>query len=280
MRRSLAIKRRGALNTAVQLAQAPLIAVLIVMVYGKQARAAVHENNWIDVATAVAIALFVQLLAALWFGCSNAVREIVGEWAVYQRERMVGLNLASYLAAKLTVLGGLCLFQCGVLLGIIHWGCGLKGPWLPLFGFLTLASLVGVSLGLLISAVARSSSAAVSLLPILLLLMVIQGGAMQPIHRMTDAARIVGHAVPSRWAFEGMLLVESAHQPLFHPSPTTLLPYPGFPMERFREQDMAEYYFPQAEQRSSCETSGGVLTAMLGVCLLALLFVLRLRDTH
>lgn len=60
----------------------------------------------------------------------------------------------------------------------------------------------------------------------------------------------------------------------------TLLPYPGFPMERLREQDMAEYYFPQAEQRSSGETSGGVLTAMLGVYLLALLFILRLRDAH
>ncbi|HEY7330060.1 MAG TPA: ATP-binding cassette domain-containing protein [Gemmataceae bacterium] len=279
VRRSLAIKRRSTLNTAVLLIQAPLIAALIILVYGKQASAAVHENNWVDVATSVAVALFLQLLAALWFGCSNAVREIVSEWAVYQRERMVGLNLGSYLAAKLTVLGGLCVVQCAVLLGIVHWGCALQAPWPPLFGFLILCALTGVGLGLLISAVARNSSAAVSLLPVMMLLMVILGGALQPVHRMTEAARIICAAVPSRWAYEGMLLIESAQQPHFQPSPATIPPYAGFPKERLREQDMAEYYFPQA-QRSSSTLSRCVLAAMLGIELLALVVVLRLRDVH
>ena len=280
VRRSLAIKRRSTLNTAVLLAQAPLIAGLIVLVYGKQANAAVHENNWVDVATAVAITLFLQMLAALWFGCSNAVREIVSEWAVYQRERMMGLNLVSYLAANLTVLGGLCVVQCAVLLGVVHWGCGLKAPWQPLFHFLILSALVGVALGLLISAVARSSSAAVSLLPVMLLLMVILGGALQPVHRMTEAARVVCSMVPSRWAFEGMLLEESAHQPHFQPTPFTLPPYAGFPKERFCQQDMAEYYFPKTEERSSSTLSRSNLIAMLGAAFLVLFLVLRLRDVH
>lgn len=280
VRRSLAIKRRSKLNTAVLLVQAPLIAGLIVLVYGKQASAAVHENNWVDVATSVAVALFLQLLAALWFGCSNAVREIVSEWAVYQRERMVGLKLASYLAAKLTVLGGLCLVQCAVLLGIVHWGCSLKAPWPPLFGFLILSALVGVAIGLLISAIARNSSAAVSLLPVMMLLMVILGGALQPVHRMTEAARIICSVAPSRWAFEGMLLEESARQPHFQPSSLTIPPYAGFPMERMREQDMAEYYFPQAEQRSSSAFSRGSLAVILSGTLLALILALRLRDVH
>jgi hypothetical protein len=193
---------------------------------------------------------------------------------------MVGLKLVPYLAAKLTILGGLCLLQCAVLLAIVHWGCALKGPWPPLLGFLFLSSLVGVGLGLLISGLARSSSAAVSLLPVLLLLMVILGGAMQPVHRMTDAARVVCYAIPSRWAFEAMLLVESEQQPTFNPSPTTLPPYPGFPRERLREQDMAEYYFPREEERSPSTTSAGALAAMLLLSLVALLGILRLRDVH
>jgi ABC-type multidrug transport system ATPase subunit len=280
VRRSLAIKRRSTLNMAVLFAQAPLIAALIVLVYGKQASAAVHENNWVDVATSVAVALFLQVLAALWFGCSNAVREIVSEWAVYQRERMVGLNLASYLAAKLTVLGGLCVVQCAALLGVVHWGCSLKAPWQPLFGFLVLSALVGVALGLLISAIARNSSAAVSLLPLMLLLMVVLGGALQPVHRMTRAAQVVSSVVPSRWAFEGMLLEESAQQPHFQPTALTLPPYPGFPKERLCEQDIAEYYFPRVEQRPPSALSGGALMAILAIALVALLLVLRLRDVH
>jgi ABC-type multidrug transport system ATPase subunit len=278
--RSLAMKRRGTLGTAVLLAQAPLIALLIVMVYGKQAAAPVRADNWGEVATAVAIALFLQILTALWFGCPNAVREIVGEWAVYQRERMVGLKLGPYVASKLTVLGGVCLLQCAVLQGILHWGCGLESPWLPLFGFLALSSLAGVALGLLLSALARTSSAAVSLLPVVLLLMVILGGAMQPVHRMTGAARIVCAAIPSRWAFEGMLLLESRHQPSFQP-PASAIPLPAGPWKGPEpEQDMAEYYFPRDEGRSSTSVSAGALGATLAVCLCALLLILRLRDVR
>ena len=46
-------------------------------------------------------------VAAVWFGCSNSAREIVSEWAVYQRERMVNLQIVPYLASKFAILGGL-----------------------------------------------------------------------------------------------------------------------------------------------------------------------------
>jgi hypothetical protein len=120
----------------------------------------------------------------------------------------------------------------------------------------------------------------VSLLPVMLLLMVILGGALQPVHRMTEAARVVCSMVPSRWAFEGVPLEESAHQPHFQPTPLTLPPYAGFPKERLCERDMAEYYFPKAEQRSSSTLSRGNLAALLGAALLTLFLVLRLRDVH
>ena len=100
---------------------------------------------------------FILGLAALWFGCSNAVREIVAEWPVYQRERMVNLKLASYVASKLTTLGALCLFQCAILLAIVRFGSGLKGDWLATFVILFLASSVGMALGLVISASVRTS---------------------------------------------------------------------------------------------------------------------------
>src|SRR5262249_4535758 len=158
------------------LAQAPVLALLIVLVYGRDVREAVTDENWARVGGSLAVTLFLMLLAALWFGCSNAGREVVGEGAVYHRGRMVNLRGGSYIASKFTVLGGLCLLQCAALLGIVSWGCGLKGPWWPMLGLLVLASLNGLALGLLISAVSRTSEAAVSLLPIVLLALVILGG--------------------------------------------------------------------------------------------------------
>jgi ABC transport system ATP-binding/permease protein len=121
--RLLAIKARDVWNTAILLAQAPVIACLVVLVYGKQVSQEPDAGHWVEVNGALGSTLFLMALAALWFGCSNSVREIVGEKAVYRRERMVGLGIVPYVASKFAVLGGLCLVQCLVLLGITGWGC-------------------------------------------------------------------------------------------------------------------------------------------------------------
>jgi hypothetical protein len=43
---------------------------------------------------------FLMVVAAIWFGCNNAARDIVGEWIVYRRERTVSLKLPSYVFSK------------------------------------------------------------------------------------------------------------------------------------------------------------------------------------
>ncbi len=52
--------------------------------------------------------------------------------------------------------------QCFILQLIVHWGNGLNGPWLGMLTLLVLVSLVGLSIGLLVSALARTSDVAVS----------------------------------------------------------------------------------------------------------------------
>ncbi len=126
---------------------------------------------------------------------------------------MVNLRLGPYIASKLTTLGGLCLFQCAVLLVIVHLGAGLVGPWPPMFGILVLAAAVGTALGLAISAVARTSEVAIALLPLTILPLLIFGGAMQPLHKMHPALRLACNAFPSRWAFEGLIVLESDRRP-------------------------------------------------------------------
>jgi len=92
VRRNLAIKVRDRMNTAILLGQAPVVAVLLIVVFGKEISKPITAANWAEVAGALGIALFLMALSALWFGASNAVREIVGEWAIYHRERMVNLK--------------------------------------------------------------------------------------------------------------------------------------------------------------------------------------------
>ena len=95
---------------------------------------------------------FLMVVAAIWFGCNNAARDIVGEWTIFQRERMVNLKLPSYVLSKFAIMVGLCALQCLALLTIVHFACGLEGGSWQSASVLVLASLVGAALGLAISA--------------------------------------------------------------------------------------------------------------------------------
>jgi ABC-2 type transport system permease protein len=120
-----------------------------------------------------------------------------------------------------------------------------------MFGLLWLTAMVGVSLGLLVSAAARSSETAIALVPLLLLPMVILGGMMRKLHEMPDLVRGLAHLMPSRWAFEGLLSLEDslAAEAMFQP-------------------------------RSPLAGVFVVCTVMLAILVSAIALQLRLRDIH
>jgi ABC-type multidrug transport system ATPase subunit len=246
--RNVAIRRKDRWNTAILLAQAPVIAILIVLVFGRQVSTGDTPERWAETSSGVASTTFILGLAALWFGCSNAVREIVAEWRVYERERMVNLKLGPYITSKLTTLGTLCLFQCAVLLAVVHYGVGLKANGLLTFVILFLASTVGVALGLLISALARTSEVAIAFLPLSILPLLIFGGALQSIHKMHPALGAACQLIPSRWAFEGLLVLETEQRPLAPELAGVPLPEAGGAMTS-APRDMAELYFPAQTDR-------------------------------
>jgi ABC-type multidrug transport system ATPase subunit len=279
VRRMVAIKGKDRWNTALLVAQAPVIALLVVLVFGRHAGAGTDAAHWAETARGLVSTTFILGLAALWFGCSNSVREIVAEWPVYQRERMVNLELAPYIASKLTTLGALCLFQCTVLLMVVHYGAHLRADRLPMFGILVLASLAGTALGLAISAVARTSEVAIALLPLAILPLLIFGGALQPLHKMHPSLSFLCNAFPSRWAFEGLIVLESDQRPLAPAVPAaTADPAVAAPFAAIR--DVAEAYFPAKTDRMGPRAAaialGGTLVFLLGL----IAAILRARDLY
>ena len=271
VRRGLARKFGDRINTLVLLAQAPVIGLLIMWVFGKQLNEATDANNfvsWQKMAGGVSTCLFQLTVAALWFGCSNAVREIVGEWAVYHRERMVNLKIVPFVASKFFLLGTLCLLQCAVLLGIVYKGCGLQGAWLPMYLIMVLMALTGVALGLILSAASRTQEIALGLLPIVLLTMTVLGGGMQPVHELPGPMQKASYAIPSRWGFEGMLLLEAKQRPNATP--------PGMD----KTEDMAELRFPADKTRGSVLRAVGALAVLFTVTTGLIIGILRYRDVH
>ena len=72
-------------------------------------------------------AIFFLVVAAVWFGTSNAAREIVSERAIYMRERMVNLKLFNYVFSKFVLLSLFCVIQCTILLAIVFFALGFNG---------------------------------------------------------------------------------------------------------------------------------------------------------
>jgi ABC-type multidrug transport system ATPase subunit/pSer/pThr/pTyr-binding forkhead associated (FHA) protein/ABC-type multidrug transport system permease subunit len=207
VRRNMIVKVRDKTQSAILLIQAPLFAGLIVLVYH-----GLKDSAPDDLTKKLVGIHFLMVIAAIWFGCNNAARDIVGEWTVYKRERMVTLKLSSYVFSKLAVLFALGLFQCLCLLGIVFVVLELSiHNFLPDLLILLLATMVGTGLGLLISAISKTTESAIALLPVVLLPIIALGGGLRPAYLLDSKIRWVTLAVPSQWALEANLLHEAAN---------------------------------------------------------------------
>lgn len=149
---------------------------------------------------------FVLALVAVWFGTSIAAREIIRERAVYNRERMVNLGLLPYVGSKLFVLSLIVGLQCILLFGLLrlfHVVGMMKLPGtslgLPQLGVVLLTGMVGIALGLLVSAVVKTSEMATSLVPLLLIPQMIFCGLVGV---PKGVGKYVGTIMPATWAFD------------------------------------------------------------------------------
>jgi ABC transport system ATP-binding/permease protein len=225
------VKVRDIGGTAIMLLQAPIIGILLAIVFGGQEKAipawclgALQELGrraggsaggtdvikGMEVTTDHTGAIFFLVVAAVWFGTSNAAREIVSERAIYLRERMVNLGLLNYVLSKYLLLAGFCVVQCTILLTIVFFTLGFHGG-LPAFAVqlaaLTATSLSAVSLGLLLSTVVASSEAAMALTPIALIPQVVLGGLMVPMTTVPHLKPLM-YIIPARWGFEASVAQE------------------------------------------------------------------------
>ena len=209
-RRNTLLKLRDRMQTVILLAQAPLFAILVSIVFrGLADKSFTDVKEWTEFYSKLSSAHFLMVVAAVWFGCNNAARDIVGETTIFQRERMVNLRLPSYVFSKMGVLALLCIVQCATLLGIVYVLCDLSGPFLTMLLVLVAASLAGTSIGLLISAVSPTTEAAIAFLPVVLLPFILLGGGIKPVNEMPEVAKWIAAVTPTRWAYEANLLQEA-----------------------------------------------------------------------
>lgn len=186
LRRQLRLQAREGWSLLLLLGQAPLIAGLIAFAYDGGAAAGRGELA------------FKLALAAIWLGCVGSCQELVKERELYRHERLGGLSRAAYLGAKLVGAGLLALLQgSGLGLTALALERGLPAGPLDLLPGLVAAALAGAALGLLVSALVRTRTAAVGLTPLLLVPQILFVGTLTP---LAGAAEGVGRLMPSWWA--------------------------------------------------------------------------------
>jgi ABC-type multidrug transport system ATPase subunit len=157
-------------------------------------------------------ALLVLCVGAVLTGAANAVRELVKESVIYQRERAVGLSRSAYLMSKVLVLGTVTVVQAAVLALVALSGVDLNAPrgrgvlMPPLVEItleLAILAFTSMMLGLLISALVRKEEVTMPLLVLLAIVQVVFCGALVKVHGM-PVVEYLAWLAPSRWAFAAM----------------------------------------------------------------------------
>lgn len=200
-RRYFELVLRDKVNLLVLLLQAPIIGLVLALVAG--------DNIFADGKQPVTTqrVLFILAVVAVWFGTSNAAREITKENAIYMRERLVNLKVLPYIMSKVAVLSGLCFIQSVTLVGIVMLRSGVPGNgaflpgWLEMIIATWLTTLAGMGMGLLVSALFNNADKAGSIVPILLVPQIILAGLIFPLE---GASKTLSFAVISRWSVESL----------------------------------------------------------------------------
>ncbi|HMK10292.1 MAG TPA: ATP-binding cassette domain-containing protein [Acidimicrobiales bacterium] len=146
--------------------------------------------------------------ATFFFGLTFGLLQITTEMAIVRRERLVGMRVGPYLAAKVSVLAPI-LF--GVIIAMLATlgaldrlpNLGLDVYWRLTVSLLALA-IAALALGLLASAAVTDPTQATLALPMLCFPAVLFAGAVLPIQDMAAAGRGISLFVPARWGYEAV----------------------------------------------------------------------------
>ena len=162
-----------------------------------------------DVLSAPTQLLFIYTFTVFLFGLLWGIQEIVSEFSIFKRERLVNLGVLPYVLSKLTFLVPVMCVGITVMMVLLRLfdrlpDGGFVEVYLPLWFTLFLMGMVGLALALMSSAIAPTSQAATDSLSIWIMPQVLFSGAIFPVPEMALPGRVISAIVPLRWGFEGV----------------------------------------------------------------------------
>lgn len=178
--------------------QALVVAVLLGLLFGDLGKVEAPPEH----AQRSVSLMFLLAISSFWFGCNNAAKEIVKERTIYRRERDFNVRVESYYASKLLLLTLFSWIQTVLLFGIVRGWCKPPGPFLDELLVLLALALVGVTLGLAISAFSGTEEMAITLVPMLVIPQFILSGAIAPLDGVSKKMAVA--AISTYWGKRGL----------------------------------------------------------------------------
>lgn len=172
--------------------------------------------------------LVVLVTGAAFLGTAASVREIVAEAPIYARERAVGVSAAAYLSSKITVFFIINTAQVALFVYLtLFEGPPTESLVIPSQTAEIIVAMVGISLvstvlGLLVSALARTTEQTTPIMVVLVMAQLVFSGGLFVLAGQ-QIMEIISWIFPTRWGFGaaaatvdvGSMLPKSFQDPLF-----------------------------------------------------------------
>ncbi|HET9893305.1 MAG TPA: ATP-binding cassette domain-containing protein [Mycobacterium sp.] len=143
-----------------------------------------------------------------FFGLTYGLLQIVGEMAVFRRERLAGLSVGAYVGSKVTALFPVLATVSAVLLVVLRALGRLPAlgwhVYALLFTTLVIEAISALALGLFASAAVSNAAQAALALPMLCFPQVLFGGAIVPVDQMATPGRLMSLVLSNRHAFDAL----------------------------------------------------------------------------
>ena len=202
-RRNVDVLFRNRLTLAILLGSPVLVTAMMATLFK---RGAFDPGNGAGVGPAQIV--FWIAFDGFFFGLTYGLLQIVGEMAVFRRERLAGLSVGAYVASKVTallpVLAGVSAVLLLVLRALGRLPAAGWDVYALLFATILTEAISALALGLFASAAVSSAAQAALALPMLCFPQVLFGGAIVPVDQMATPGRLMSVVLSNRHAFDAL----------------------------------------------------------------------------
>lgn len=197
---------------------------------GKCFRSLVYQDDWKVIPMAAIIAALVAFVACndmcgtmegtmygalaltfvcIWNGLFNSIQVICRERDIVKREHRAGMHIFAYISAHMIYQAFICAVQSAIMVEICVMAkvpfpqAGLMTPWFTVDLGITffLVSYASDMLGLLISSIARTTTAAMTVMPFMLIIQLLFSGFM---FNLQGTALKLTNLTLSRWGINSI----------------------------------------------------------------------------